>query len=110
MTREAGFTRTELIGVALVVLVLLLTSGSLLLKRYERQTQAECGANLKMIERGLQSWSLENKKSLSDTYAFNDFLYVFKTSALPTCPRGGTYSPGKNIADVPRCSFPGHTL
>jgi competence protein ComGC len=110
MHRQAGFTRTELVVVVLSIVVLLLASTPVMFKYYERRTENACVANLKQLDGAVQSWSLENKKSPTNTYAFSDFVHYLKASALPVCPRGGTYSPGTNVADMPRCSFPGHSL
>ena len=110
MTKESGFTRMEVAIVAVVLLLGLAAAGPFLWNRHERRTQAACIANLKQIYGAAYGWSLENKTSSSDTYAFTDFAHYLRGSVLPICPRGGTYAPGKTFADNPRCSVPGHTL
>jgi hypothetical protein len=71
-----------------------------------------CIPNLKQIEGAVQQWALENKKLTTDIYSFSDktLLAYLKGSVLPQCPQGGRYSPGTNITDGPKCSYPGHTL
>ena len=73
-----------------------------------------CIANLKQIDSAVQQWALENKKLSRDTYVLNEAVSSYlKGSVLPICPSGGTYSPGKTIADPPRCSLSasqGHSL
>jgi hypothetical protein len=65
-----------------------------------------CIANLKQITGAVDQWALENKKMVSDTYAFTPAVLAYmKGSVLPVCNQGGRYSPGKTIADPPRCSL-----
>lgn len=66
--------------------------------------------NLKQIDGAMQSWALENRKALTDTYSLADILPYLKGSVLPVCPLGGKYSPAKTIADMPTCSITGHTF
>ncbi|MEQ2005840.1 MAG: hypothetical protein ABMA26_03495 [Limisphaerales bacterium] len=79
-----------------------------------RATRAKnpCMVNLKQIDGAVQQWSLENKKTATDTYSLSDttLLAYLKGSVLPICPDGGRYSPGTNLTDVPKCSITGHTL
>lgn len=82
-------------------------------KKMSRKHQ--CGANLKQIDGAIQQWALEHKKEGADTYSLSDpaLLAHLKGSQLPSCPGGGQYLPGNNIAGVPRCSLAaaeGHTL
>jgi hypothetical protein len=109
-----------LIGFAVIVLVLL----ALMLNNPEKvaelghrffgwQTPKEkCITNLKHIDGAVQQWALENRKFAADTVSLSDtsVLAYLRRSALPTCPLGGKYSAGANVAAAPRCSIPGHTL
>ena len=72
----------------------------------------KCVGNLKQIDLTAQAWALENKKTMPDTYSLSDttLLAYLKGSVLPVCPLDGTYSPGTNNGDVPKCSVPGHQL
>lgn len=110
MTKEAGFTRTEIAIVAVVLLLGVAAGGPILWNRYERKTRGACIANLQQLDGAVQGWALENKKSSTDTHVFADYADYLKGSVIPICPRGGTYTPGKTVADIPRCSIPGHTL
>jgi len=71
-----------------------------------------CVPNLKEIDGAVEQWALESKKTATDTYSFSDMtlLAYLKGNVLPQCPQGGRYSPGTNITDGPKCSYPGHTL
>lgn len=77
-------------------------------------SKAACIANLKQIDGAVQQWALENKKAATDTYALSDttLLAYLKGSALPNCPGGGRYLPGRLVSGAPRCTIggPGHTL
>jgi type II secretory pathway pseudopilin PulG len=116
MHREAGFTRTELVVVVLSTVVLLLASMPVMFKYYERRTENACVANLMQIDTAVQSWALENHALTNTfdltntTYRFVDIVPYLKGSTLPVCPRGGIYSPGTNISEMPRCTFPGHVF
>ena len=72
----------------------------------------ECVSNLMQIDGVSQAWALESKKAVTDTYSLTDttMLQYTKGSVLPICPSGGTYTPGTNLNDVPRCNVPGHQL
>lgn len=78
----------------------------------QNRAHMQCFANLQQIDLTAQAWALENKKALTDTYSLSDttILAYMKGSMLPVCPFGGTYSPGTNHGDVPKCSVPGHRL
>lgn len=110
MTKAAGFTRTEVAIVAVVLLLAIATAGPILWNLYERQTRAECVMNLKQLHGAALGWALENKRTSTDTYSFADFAHYLKGSVVPVCPRGGTYTPGRTVADPPHCSFHGHTF
>jgi competence protein ComGC len=71
-----------------------------------------CIANLKQIDGATQQWALENKKVAASTYSLSDpqVLGYLRGNQLPVCPAGGTYAAGRNVADSPRCSIPGHSL
>jgi hypothetical protein len=71
-----------------------------------------CQVQLRQMNDALRNWAAKNRKQPRDTYSLDDptILAYLKGSALPFCPGGGHYSPGKNLADKPKCSIPGHTL
>jgi hypothetical protein len=62
----------------------------------------------------IQQWALEEKKIASDTYSLtqSDLLAHMKSSRMPECPGGGTYSAGSTVTGLPTCSLSGdgHTL
>lgn len=99
------------IGVPVVGLLAAIAIPNFVQARTTAQKHA-CIANLKQIDGAAQQWALENRKTASDTYSLTDpaLLMYLKGSVLPTCPAGGTYSAGPQIAEVPRCSISGHTL
>lgn len=78
----------------------------------KNRAHMQCIGNLKQIDLTAQAWALENRKTATDTYSLTDttMLAYMKDSMLPVCALGGTYSPGTNHSDVPKCSVPGHQL
>jgi hypothetical protein len=102
-----------------VLLMFLLGAGiALVLPNFVRPrvtiAHGACISSLKQIDGAVQQWALEKKKTATDTYSLSDstLLAYFKGSVLPMCYKGGRYSPGKSIADSPKCSIGGigHTL
>ena len=100
------------VGAAVVVFVVLILVALNLAETKKNRAQRECISNLQQIDGVSQAWALENKKAVTDTYSLTDttMLMYLKASMLPVCPLGGTYSPGTNHGDVPKCSVPGHRL
>lgn len=109
-----------LIGFCVVVLLLFAVSlnnpakvaewSARLLRR--PSPRRECMRNMIQIEGAVMSWALENKKVTTDTYSLTDTILLgyLKGSALPRCPLGGRYSAGTNVAQLPYCTIPSHTL
>ncbi len=83
---------------------------------FVRSTHAEknyCIANLKQIDGAIQFWALDHKKAQTDSPDWNAAIKYLKGGKLPQCRQGGTYAPGRKIADPPTCSKGkdlGHTL
>lgn len=71
-----------------------------------------CIANLKQIDGAVQQWALETRKLGAATYTLSDpqILMFLKDGTLPTCHAGGSYSAGRDVADSPKCTIPGHSL
>ncbi|MCD6052312.1 MAG: hypothetical protein K0Q55_3730 [Verrucomicrobia bacterium] len=64
-----------------------------------------CVANLKQIDGAIKQWVLENKKTNADPVDMAQAAMFLKGGVLPSCPNGGTYSPGITIGDKPICSM-----
>jgi hypothetical protein len=75
-------------------------------------SKSSCIANLKQIDGAVQQWASENKGTAATRYSLKSkmILAYMKGSRLPLCPQGGSYSPGTNVSDSPKCTHPGHTL
>lgn len=72
-----------------------------------------CISNLKVIDGAIQQWAYENKKERTEAADFPAAIKYLKNGLMPRCPDGGSYGPGKTIADAPVCSKGkelGHTL
>lgn len=100
------FVLCAMLGIGLAIVV------PNFVKARSKPSRNACIPNLKQMDGAVQQWVLENKKSPTDTYSLSDpaLLAYLKGSVLPKCPQGGRYSPGTNVTDKPKCSYPGHTL
>ncbi len=108
-SREAGFKKSEL---AVLGVVLLIVAAGVLPWWAKRETTKKCINNLKIIDGAVQQWALENKKLATDTYSLSDpaLLMYLPGSVLPVCPLGGRYTNGPQVSYVPTCNIAGHTL
>ncbi len=81
--------------------------------RRERLPKYECISNLKQIDGAIQQWALDNKRAETSVPDLPAAIKYLKGGKLPKCPSGGSYGPGKTVADAPICSKGkalGHTL
>ena len=69
-----------------------------------------CIANLKQIAGAAQQWAVERNLPNNALVNWAEVPHYLKGSQLPRCPKKGTYTLGKTVSDLPRCTVPGHTL
>ena len=96
--------------VTLSALFLLPSSGSHFPSR-TRVDQTKCIVNLTQLAEAKRSWATLTKPEASTTPQPSDLGPYLKSSHLPVCPTGGTYTLGA-VNESPRCSHAdkGHAL
>lgn len=109
-TSSRGFTLIEIMIVVGIIGILSAIAIPSFYKARTRSQQNVCMANLKQIDGAAQQWALENRKTSSDTYTLANVSDFLKGSVVPTCPAGGTYSPGNTVGEAPTCTIAGHTI
>jgi prepilin-type N-terminal cleavage/methylation domain-containing protein len=111
--RDQGFTLVEImIVVAIIGLLAGIALPNFVRAREQSQTNA-CINNLRQIDSAAQTWALENQKGPSSVYTLiniQSYIKLDSTQHIPSCPGGGTYTPGASIAVYPTCSVANHKL
>jgi hypothetical protein len=73
---------------------------------------SQCINQLRLIDAAKQQWAHDHNKT-NGSVSWGDILPYLsrdsKSTNIPVCPKGGTYTLG-NIEENPRCSIGGHTL
>ncbi len=67
-----------------------------------------CINNLRMIDSAKEQWAMAGSKNDGDPVDEAGIAEYIR-GGIPTCPQGGTYTPGP-IGQLPTCSHPGHSL
>jgi hypothetical protein len=93
-----------------VAVILVISIRAFLIARSEKAS-APCINNLRQIAAAENQWVLENSKTTNDVPTSADILPYLRSSHMPVCPDGGTYTIGR-VGQPPTCSIGGrgHTL
>jgi hypothetical protein len=67
-----------------------------------------CINNLRKIDLATQQWALDHQRKAEDKVTWNDITPYLKNKL--ECPKGGKYTVGPVVSNVPTCSISGHTL
>jgi len=104
--KRIGATRVMKICSAIFALMLLAVPQSACA---DTNPRIACVGNLKEIDGAVYRWATENHIHETNSYSLSDGTIVknLPRGVMPVCPAGGTYQPGKTLADWPRCTFHG---
>jgi hypothetical protein len=107
-----GWPVTIVAGLAVVAFAVWNVKRELNLSRDRGAKRESCLVNLREMESRKSAWfaatgvGTNAQPTLEQVYSSTGAL---ARAALPACPIGGTYTPGKT-AEKPRCNAPGHSL
>ncbi len=105
-TSKQGFTLVEImIVVAIIGMLAAIAIPNFVKARNTAQANA-CIANMKQIDGGIQQWALEKGKKDADAIVAAEVADYVKGRKMPTCPAGGDYVLGANVAAVPSVTCP----
>jgi len=106
----------EVIGLVAVVFVAVSLPAFIVIpsrvRSYPTSPKNRCINNLRSIDWATQQWVLDHNKAETNMPTWEDlkpYLCGTNNLPLPSCPSGGTYTPG-SLSNVPTCSISGHVL
>jgi len=107
--RKSGFTVIELVVAIVIVVLIAVLIPRLITARRNAQRDA-CINNLRQIDGARWAWSLEQKKSATNTVMMSDLTPYLKNGNGMKCPAGGVYKVGPLVSNEPTCTIVGHTV
>ena len=107
--RRGGFTLVEIMIVVSIIGLLLNIAAPTFIGARETSRAKSCTDSLKQLDYASQMYAIDYK--MSSTAALNQATWKALLAPnyirnFPTCPEGGTYTPGVSLTVSPTCSIP----
>jgi prepilin-type N-terminal cleavage/methylation domain-containing protein len=106
---------TTLIELSVVIAVILLLLGVLFVGISgwkHAANQAACILNISTVQKAVRSYAASNSLNIGDPCSMDQLVAAGYFVSAPTCPNGGTYTPGTTVPAVGTayltCNQPGH--
>jgi prepilin-type N-terminal cleavage/methylation domain-containing protein len=113
--RLAAQRGTTLIELSVVIAVILLLVGVLFVGITgwkNAANQSACILNISTVQKAMRSYAAANSLNTGDACTMANLVSAGFFAAAPTCPSGGTYTPGTTVPAVGTaymtCSATGH--
>jgi len=112
---DSGFTLVEIMIVVAIIGMLASIAIPNYVKARDNSQQQACINTLRQIDGAAQTWCLETRKTSASIYTLTDvepYIKLDRNGKIPSCPAGGTYSPGAAVSNAPTCTLSsvGHAL
>jgi prepilin-type N-terminal cleavage/methylation domain-containing protein len=102
--RKRAFTLVEIMIVVLIIGILMGIAVPQWLQARTNSQQKTCITNLRAIDQAKEEFSMENGLHTGDAIDATAAWTTYEKGAYPTCPAGGTYTPGV-VGTTPTCTL-----
>ena len=102
--RKRAFTLVEIMIVVLIIGILMGIAVPQWMKARTNSQQKTCITNLRAIDQAKEQFTMENQLKNGDAIDAVAAWAIYEKGAYPTCPGGGTYTPGL-VGTTPTCTL-----